>query len=126
MGEPLTRFRDKLDRELKAGLVGLILLATIDRTGPAYGYKLLQTIRQASGDRLQFKEGTAYPLLARLEKSGLVTSFWGAGEAGPPRKYYQATADGRTALAQALADWKQLVAGVDQLLHHLHATEESP
>lgn len=117
--EELDRFRDKLDRELKAGLVGLVLLLTVARTGPDYGYRILRTVAETTRGRLDVKEGTAYPLLANLERAGLVSSFWGDGDAGPPRKYYQVTPLGRAALERALADRAELNAAVDLLVKDL-------
>lgn len=112
----IDRFREKLDRELKAGVVSLLLLLAIERAGPDYGYRILKNIHEWSGGRLAFKEGTAYPLLQNLEKSGLVTSYWGDGTAGPPRKYYQTTALGREALKVALEDWDALQESVADIL----------
>lgn len=117
--EDVSRFREKLDRELKAGIVGLVLLLAVERTGPDYGYRLLRNVSEWSGGRLAFKEGTAYPLLQNLERAGLLTSFWGDGDGGPPRKYYQTTALGREALKAALQDWEELSAGVDAVLASL-------
>lgn len=119
MSEELERFREKLDRELKAGLVSLVLLLVVDRTGPDYGYRILKTIQEASGGHLAFKEGTAYPLLQNMEKMGLVTSFWSDGSGGPPRRYYQITSLGRAALAQALGDWGLLTESVDRTVRSL-------
>lgn len=112
----IERFRDKLDRELKAGVVSLLLLLAIERSGPDYGYRILKNLQDWSGGRLAFKEGTAYPLLSNLEKAGLVTSYWGDGAGGPPRKYYQTTALGRDALKAALADWEALTDSVQDIL----------
>lgn len=112
----IERFREKLDRELKSGVVSLLLLLAIERSGPDYGYRILKNLKDWSGDRLAFREGTAYPLLQNLEKTGLVTSFWGDGAGGPPRKYYQTTALGRDALKAALADWASLTQSVDSIL----------
>lgn len=114
--EELSKFREKLDRELKAGLVSLVLLLAIERSGPDYGYSLLRTIQERSGGRLAFKEGTAYPLLQNLERMGFVTTHWGESESGPPRKYYRITDLGRRALAQALRDWSELSASVDDVI----------
>ena len=111
------RFRDKLDRELKSGVVTMLLLLAVDRGGPDYGYRILKNIQEWSDGRLQFKEGTAYPLLQNLEKAGLLTSFWGDGDGGPPRKYYQTTPTGRQALAAALEDWQGLVSSVESTLN---------
>ena len=112
----MERFREKLDRELKAGVVSMLLLLAIDRAGPDYGYRILKNVHEWSAGALTFREGTAYPLLQNLEKAGLVTSFWGDGSAGPPRKYYQTTALGREALKAALDDWATLTASVEGVL----------
>jgi len=50
--------------------------------------------------------GTVYPTLTRAEASGLVRARWEAravadAEARPRRRYYELTAAGRTALAEA-------------------------
>lgn len=112
----LASFREKMGKELRAGLVSLILLLVIERKGPEYGYRILRLIEEQSDGELAFKEGTAYPLLANLAKRGLVESFWGEGDAGPPRKYYRITPLGRRALAQALADWRALNATVEDVI----------
>ncbi|MGE0814685.1 MAG: PadR family transcriptional regulator [Vicinamibacterales bacterium] len=52
--------------------------------------------------------GTVYPALDRLEDLGLLRSSWESpataqGEGRPARRYFQLTADGAHALAEALA-----------------------
>ena len=115
----VTRFRDKMERELKSGVVTLVLLLTIDRTGPDYGYRILRNIAEWSDGKLAVKEGTAYPLLQSLERAGMLTSFWGESDGGPPRKYYQTTALGRESLHAALDDWRALNASVDTMLNNM-------
>lgn len=122
----LDRFREKLERELKSGVVGMALLLAIARTGPDYGYRLLRTVHEASGGRLELKEGTAYPLLQNLERAGLVTSFWGDGDQGPPRKYYQATSLGKQAAERAVEEWRALSSGVDRLVEDLGKGKRAP
>ena len=66
--------------------------------GYAYGFEIMRAAHLPSG--------TVYPLLRRLEAGGLVESRWEEAdrahdEGRPPRRYYQATAEGRTALAEA-------------------------
>lgn len=118
-------FREKLDRELKSGLVSLLLLLVIDRVGPEYGYRILRRIEEASGGQLAFKEGTAYPLLHNLEEMGFISSFWGEGEKGPPRKYYQVTTPGQRAIEQGLEDWRALTESVEQVVEALE-TDAAP
>lgn len=111
----LERFREKIDRELKSGLVSVLLLLVIDRTGPAYGYEILKQLKRFSDGRLAFKEGTAYPLLRKLEEMELLTSFWGDGSGGPRRKYYQTTGLGSRALERVLEDWDALIESVEEI-----------
>ena len=118
----IERFREKLDRELRSGVVSLLLLLAIDRSGPDYGYRILKNIGEWSEGRLAFKEGTAYPLLQNLEKAGLVTSYWGDGAGGPPRKYYQTTAFGREALKAGLEDWLAMAESVETTLKNAPKT----
>lgn len=96
----------------------MLLLFAIEKSGPDYGYSILKNLQEWSGGRLSFKEGTAYPLLQNLEKGGLVTSFWGDGTGGPPRKYYQTTALGREALKAGLSDWEALTDSVQDIFRN--------
>ncbi len=118
LSNDLDRFRDSLDKQLRSGLIGLILLAAVVRRGPDYGYSLLAAISESSGGNLAFQQGTAYPLLQRLEQQGLVTSFWGTGS-GSRRRYYQATDLGKEALDAALDHWRSLSDNVTETLENL-------
>lgn len=67
--------------------------------GVSYGFDII--------DRIALPSGTVYPALATLERRGLVSSRWertsiAHGEGRPRRRYYQVTAAGRTAMAEAL------------------------
>lgn len=48
--------------------------------------------------------GTVYPLLERLEKAGIVTSFWEDPPPAnrPPRRFYELTNAGRQEVAAAI------------------------
>ena len=64
----------------------------------AYGFEIMKAAHLPSG--------TVYPLLRRLEASGMLESSWedadqAHDEGRPPRRYYQATPAGRSALAEA-------------------------
>jgi len=101
------KFLSKFDRELKSGMISLILLFLIDRAErPMYGYQIIREIREKSGGNLNFKEGTIYPVLRSLEAQGLLRSVWDTG-GERPRKYYQITEDGKSALSQGIRDWQR-------------------
>ena len=78
-----------------------MLLATLGRTGPTHGYGLIAALRQDSDGTFDLPEGTVYPALHRLEKTGDVSSAW-SSESGRKRRVYQLTGAGaETARGQA-------------------------
>lgn len=58
-----------------------------------YGYSLVRVLSESGS--ISLKEGTIYPILARLDRDGLVRSEWVESDQGPPRKYYALTSSGR-------------------------------
>lgn len=76
----------------------------------------LDIARRLTADgQLMSSEGTLYPLLARLRKSGWVTTSWAESAVGPPRRYYEITPAGRDALAAFVTTWRPFRDAVDSL-----------
>src|SRR5262245_5501194 len=96
----------------------LILRLLADR--PMYGYELVQTIRVATGERLEFGEGCIYPLLHRLEADGFLSSRRET-VAGRGRVVYRVTARGTKHLAETVGAWEQVVSAVRCALEGDHA-----
>ena len=95
----------KFQKELNGGLVGLVLLAVLDRSPEdLYGYEIAKRLATASDGASIFKEGTIYPVLRALSAGDLLTSRIVPSYAGPPRRYYRITEQGRT----VLAEWKAI------------------
>lgn len=85
------------------GHLDLLLLAIL-ADGPTHGYALIEQLRRRSEDVFALAEGTVYPALHRLERSGLVDSRW--DEAAPRRRrVYQISTDGRKKLAERRHEW---------------------
>lgn len=61
------------------------------------------------------QEGTLYPLLSKMRRDGLLDYEWQESDSGPPRKYYELTAKGRSQLADLNEYWKDLNAVIGQL-----------
>ncbi len=80
-----------------------------------HGYRIAQGIKERSKGVLDFKEGTLYPALHKLEKEGLVESDEEV-ENGRPRRYYRITQSGRGMLAKDRAEWRQLSQAVTLIL----------
>jgi len=102
----------KLPTELTRGVVEHCVLALVS-DGEAYAFDIVRTLGVRG---LVTSEGTIYPLLARLRRDGLVTTDWRESDAGPPRRYYRITSEGRRALDAFTQDWAALRDAVDGLL----------
>ncbi|MGY2079030.1 PadR family transcriptional regulator [Modestobacter sp. SYSU DS0657] len=84
------------------GVLDVCVLRVL-RDGPTYGYAI--AARLAGSGLGTLKGGTLYPLLGRLERTGLVTAEWRPGEGGPGRKYYRLTGAGHEELRHAAGRW---------------------
>jgi PadR family transcriptional regulator, regulatory protein PadR len=89
----------------KGTLPTLILEALVRE--PSHGYRIAQRIKEKSEGVLDFKEGTLYPALHKLENEGHVESYEGV-EKGRPRRYYRITKSGREVLNRDRAEWREL------------------
>ncbi|MDO4240193.1 PadR family transcriptional regulator [Micrococcus sp.] len=81
--------------------------------GPLHGYGIAQTLAARGFGTL--RGGSLYPVLARLEEAGHVTTRWVEGQGGPGRKDYALTDAGRTAHADAVASFQALGAALAAL-----------
>jgi PadR family transcriptional regulator PadR len=96
------------------GTLPILILEAVEQE-PSHGYRIAQRIKERSRGVLDFKEGTLYPALHKLENDGLVASSEEI-ESGRPRRYYRITKSGRTALAKDRAEWRQLSQAVTLIL----------
>jgi len=100
--------------QLRKGAAEMAVLAVL-ASGEAYGLAILQRIGRTAG--LQIREGSIYPLLARLEKAGKITSRWVEdSDANHPRKYYALTDDGHQTLASMRNYWLSFRDALDGLI----------
>ena len=95
----------KIDKSLLSGSTALLVLALL-RDGDKYGYEMVSELARRSDDTFQLKEGTLYPLLHSMEKSGWVRSYLKQTDGGRERKYYHLTGEGRSQLEHKEAEWK--------------------
>ena len=105
----------KFQKDLNAGLVALVLLAVLDQTTEdLYGYEIAKRLQKANEGEALFKEGTVYPVLRALSANGLLTSRIVPSYAGPPRRYYRITDEGRAVLSDWSGIWRQTRDFVDR------------
>lgn len=93
---------NKLD--MRKGSTTVLILSLLAEH-PMYGYQLAKELAARSEGVFDLKEGTLYPALHRMEKEGLLTSYWEIVEEGPSRKYYTLTEQGRDMLANKSRAW---------------------
>ncbi len=96
---------------LRKGLLEFVILRIID----ADKLYVADMLKRLSVTDFATQEGTLYPLLSRMRREELVDYEWKESESGPPRKYYQLTAKGQTALAELTAYWTSLNSTITQL-----------
>lgn len=89
---------------MRKGLLELCVLGLVSREA-VYPSDLIDKLKSA---QLIVVEGTLYPLLSRLKKSGYVDYYWQESPSGPPRKYYRITDEGQNFLHNLSDSWTQL------------------
>lgn len=100
--------------DLMRGIVEPIILKLLsERT--MYGYEIIKVVNEKTNGAFEWKEGTLYPCLHRLEGKGLVESSWNT-EGAKPRKYYALTRKGLAEVAEKVTEWQQFAHSVNVLL----------
>ena len=68
------------------------------RERPVHGYELLEQLPELTGERVDM--GNLYRFLRLLETDGIVRSEWDDRAAGPSKRIYELTDEGRALLDQ--------------------------
>jgi PadR family transcriptional regulator PadR len=96
---------------IRKGLLEFLILKIVV-ADKVYAADILERLSETE---FATREGTLYPLLSKMRRDGLLDYEWQESDAGPPRKYYELTAKGKSQLADLNAYWKQLNATITQL-----------
>ena len=97
--------------QMRKGVLEYCILGILSK-GDAYASDIIERLKSAE---LIVVEGTLYPLLTRLKNAGLLEYRWEESNAGPPRKYYSLSAQGRAFLFELKRTWENLNNAVEQL-----------
>ena len=112
---------DTIEIQLKKGVLGLCVLSLLNRVDN-YAYEIASRL----SDAIDMGEGTIYPLMRRMQTDGLVETYLVESTAGPPRKYYRLTDQGRSALEGQTTDWRTFTAAVDAVLDGTPTHKNTP
>lgn len=96
---------------LGAALLDACVLAVLSR-GDTYGYELTARIKETT----EISESTLYPVLKRLQKERLLSTYDEAVN-GRNRRYYGLTEEGRVRLAAYKSEWEAYKQSVDRALY---------
>jgi PadR family transcriptional regulator len=96
---------------IRKGLLEFLILKIV-AADKVYAADILERLSETE---FATQEGTLYPLLSKMRRDGLLDYEWQESDAGPPRKYYELTAKGKSQLAELDDYWKQLNTTVTRL-----------
>jgi|SRR5680860_467338 len=105
----------KIDKGLLGGGTLLLVLSLLEEAD-RYGYEIIKELETRSDKTFQYKEGTLYPVLHKLENNGYVTSYMVKAESGKKRKYYQITAKGKKQLIEEKEKWQTFSVAVNKVI----------
>ncbi|MFT4125171.1 MAG: PadR family transcriptional regulator [Gordonia sp. (in: high G+C Gram-positive bacteria)] len=97
----------RIDKDLVAASATPLVLGIL-ADGDSYGYAIIKRVKDLSGGQLEWSDGMLYPLLHRLEQSGLVRAEWSTSAGARRRKHYMLTEGGRAALAERQSQWAMI------------------
>jgi PadR family transcriptional regulator, regulatory protein PadR len=102
-------------RDLFPGALELMILQTLNRK-PMHGYALAQHIKDISDDLLQIEEGSLYPALQRMLKTGWLESEMRLSARNRPVRVFKATEAGRKHLEDERSSFEKMFAGISRVL----------
>lgn len=100
-----------MSTQLKKGVLEMVVLSKI-AAKDSYGYDIYQEINHY----MSISESTIYPILRKLTKEGLCSTYLRESNEGPPRKYFRITRHGATRLSELKLDWNKFEKVVNNMI----------
>ena len=102
-------------RELMKVSIDSLLLCLMSQQ-PMYGYQIIKELGRRSQGYFEFKEGTLYPALHRLERAGLILGKWQTLPNGRQRRYYYITDKGHKVLVAKRNQWQDFFTAMNLII----------
>ncbi|MEX0772164.1 MAG: PadR family transcriptional regulator [Balneolales bacterium] len=103
---------ENVEAQMRKGTLEFTILLIISQ-GEVYASDIIKEMKSLD---LIVVEGTLYPILSRLNRSGLLNYSWVESESGPPRKYYTLTPTGKETLGHMTKVWDGLSKSIRRLI----------
>ncbi|NLA84076.1 MAG: PadR family transcriptional regulator [Clostridiales bacterium] len=97
--------------QYKKGVLELCVLSLLKKHD-CYGYEISEYL----SNHIDIADGTVYPILRKLKKEGLLSTYMQEESRGPPRKYYSLTNLGREIYEKERAAYLKFAKKVEILL----------
>ena len=91
-----------MDIQMKKGLLDVCVLALLKR-GDSYGYQIVSDLSAV----IEISESTLYPILKRLETTGLLVTYT-REHGGRLRRYYRITRAGLRRVEDFALEWREM------------------
>ena len=101
--------------ELVGSTVEMIVLKLLTERA-MYGFEILEIVNERTDGAFNWKEGTLYPILHRLEGKGCLTTEWRIGDTGKRRRYYSLTIRGTAHAGDKQEEWRTFMRSVNAAL----------
>jgi PadR family transcriptional regulator PadR len=120
---PARRTQDPFTGELRRRAVLPLLVLHLISQGPTYGNQLMERIAAMTAGVLSVNPNTMYPLLRRLESSGLIRGQWEHPERRT-RRYYSLTDEGRSEYERLVGEVRPFLdsvrSSIDEIVHEVY------
>ncbi|MBU0279195.1 PadR family transcriptional regulator [Gemella sp. zg-1178] len=100
--------------QILKGILEVFVLKIISKRD-MYGYEINEKLSEYKLNMVA--QGTIYPLLLKLEKEKLLTSYSTTLSSGPPRKYYKITKKGIKYINDFIPIWKNIYTAINNILN---------
>ncbi len=97
------------------GALDLLVLKVL-QSRELHGYGISARIQELSDDHLAVEEGTLYPALHRMERTGWISSTWQPSPTGRRARVYALTAKGKKHFASTETEWRTTTAAIERVL----------
>lgn len=98
--------RKKIGSDIIRGHIDTMILRLL-KQNDCYGYQIYKLVLERSGGLYELKEPSMYASLRRLEKQGVIASYWGDEESqGGRRRYYKLLPPGEELYEKSREEWE--------------------
>lgn len=97
------------------GALDLLVLRILSAE-PLHGYAIAKKVRTLTDDALRVEEGSLYPALYRMERSGWLEASWGRNEKSRRVRVYELTSAGGQQLTAELEGWETFAEAVAKVV----------